>query len=91
MINPFNDCVYDNGRWKIYRQDAGMGEHDYCVLRNGEFFCRTEREDTAMLIVHGCETAMDATNKLFERNAKTEVVQAFLAAHKAGTVKFPIQ
>ena len=51
MINPFNDCVYDKGRWKIYRQDAGMGEHDYCVLRNGEFFCRTEREDTAMLIV----------------------------------------
>ena len=45
----------------------------------------------AMLIVHGCEDAMSATNKLFERNAKTEVVQAFLAAHKAGTVKFPIQ
>ena len=19
MINPFNDCVYDKGRWKIYR------------------------------------------------------------------------
>ena len=47
--------------------------------------------ENAMLIVHGCETAMDATNKLFERNAKTEVVQAFLAAHKAGAVKFPIQ
>ena len=55
MINPFNDCVYDKGRWKIYRQDAGMGEHDYCVLRNGEFFCRTEQEDTARLVVDAVE------------------------------------
>jgi len=46
---------------------------------------------TALKITVGCETAMDATNKLFERNAKTEVVQAFLAAHKAGSIKFPIQ
>ena len=46
---------------------------------------------TALKITVGCETAMDATNKLFERNAKTEVVQAFLAAHKAGKITFPIQ
>ena len=55
MIDCFNDCVYDKGRWKIYRQDAGMGEHDYCVLRNGEFFCRTEHEDTARLVVDAVE------------------------------------
>jgi len=55
MINPFNDCVYDKGRWKIYRQDAGMGEHDYCVLRNGEFFCRTDHEDIAHLVVDAVE------------------------------------
>ena len=29
MMNCFNDRVYYKGRWKIYRQDAGMGEHDY--------------------------------------------------------------
>jgi len=51
MMDCFNECVYDKGRWKIYRQDSGMGEHDYCILRNGEFFCRTEHEDTARLVV----------------------------------------
>jgi hypothetical protein len=51
MMDCFNDCVYSSGRWKIYRQDAGMGEHDYCVLRNDQFFCRTEHEDTARLVV----------------------------------------
>ena len=46
---------------------------------------------TALKITQGCENAMDATNKLFERNSKTEVVQAFLAANKAGKITFPIQ
>ena len=55
MIDCFNDCVYDKGRWKIYRQDAGMGEKDYCVLRNGEFFCRTGDEETALRIVIAVE------------------------------------
>jgi len=40
--NPFTDLVYATGRWEIYRQDAGLGEKDYCVLRNGGFFCRTD-------------------------------------------------
>lgn len=40
--SPFNDLAYATGRWEIYRQDAGMGEKDYCVLRNGGFFCRTD-------------------------------------------------
>ncbi len=44
---PFDDLVYATGRWQIYRQDAGMGEKDYCVLRNGDFFCRTEHEQLA--------------------------------------------
>ena len=44
---PFDDLVYATGRWEIYRQDAGMGEKDYCVLRNGYFFCRTEQEQVA--------------------------------------------
>jgi len=50
-MNPFSDNVYCAGRWSVFRQDAGMGEKDYCVLRNGEFFCRTDKEDTAMLII----------------------------------------
>jgi len=44
---PFDDLVYATGRWEIYRQDAGMGEKDCCVLRNGGFFCRTEHEQLA--------------------------------------------
>ena len=43
----FDDLAYATGRWKIYRQDAGMGEVDYCVLRNEDFFCRTDDLDVA--------------------------------------------
>jgi hypothetical protein len=43
----------------------------------------------AMLIVHGCQNAMDATQRLFDAQCKPDVVQAFLAANKAGAVKYP--
>jgi hypothetical protein len=46
---------------------------------------------SALKITQGCVDPMEATNKLFEASAKAEVVQAFLAANKAGTLKFPIQ
>ena len=45
------DYIYVSGCWKIYAFDAGMGETDYGVLRNGEFFCSTEHEKTARLII----------------------------------------
>lgn len=38
-------------QWEIYRQDAGLGEKDYCVMRRGSFFCRTEDFHIADLIV----------------------------------------
>jgi len=43
----------------------------------------------AMLIVHGCQNAMDATQRLFDSQCKPELVQVFLAANKAGTIKYP--
>jgi hypothetical protein len=45
--NPFNDLAYATGRWEIYRQDAGMGEKDYCILRTGDFFCRADNLEDA--------------------------------------------
>jgi hypothetical protein len=48
---PFEKCVYDNAPWKIYRQDAGMGEYDYVVFLSDVFFCRTEFEATAKEII----------------------------------------
>jgi hypothetical protein len=55
------DYIYDVGRWKIYRYDAGMGETDYGILRNGEFFCSTEHEDIARLIIAAMEACKDGT------------------------------
>jgi len=49
------DYIYNVGRWKIYAFDAGMGETDYGILRNGEFFCSTEHEGIARLIVAAME------------------------------------
>ena len=47
----FEDIVYSSSPWKIYRQDAGMGEHDYAVFLNDVFFCRTEHSQTAHEII----------------------------------------
>lgn len=43
--------LYDGSVWCIYRQDAGMGEHDYAVFLNDVFFCRTEHLITAKEII----------------------------------------
>lgn len=54
---PFDDLVelffsYDGRKcFSIYRQDAGMGEHDYCVLLNDEFLFRAEHHKVARNIV----------------------------------------
>lgn len=45
------DLVYSSAPWKIYRQDAGMGEHDYAVFLNDVFFCRTDCSQTAHEII----------------------------------------
>ena len=55
--NPFSDLVEifhsNDGKkcFSIYRQDAGMGEKDYCVLLNGEFLFRVEHLTVARCIV----------------------------------------
>ena len=43
--------IYSSAPWKIYEQDAGMGERDYAVIINDIFYCRTEDSQTAMKIV----------------------------------------
>lgn len=48
----FEDIVYSSTPWKIYRQDAGMGEHDYAVFLNDVFYCRTDDSQTATRIIN---------------------------------------
>ena len=43
--------IYSSAPWKIYEQDAGMGERDYAVIINDIFYCRTDDSQTAMKIV----------------------------------------
>jgi hypothetical protein len=43
--------VYSSTPWKIYRQDAGMGEYDYAIFLNDVFFARTEYSQTAHEII----------------------------------------
>ena len=43
--------IYSSVPWKIYEQDAGMGERDYAVMLNDIFFCRTEYSQTAHKII----------------------------------------
>jgi len=56
MINPFNDCVYDKGRWKIYRQEQVAPERAVGVLMPKDnwsrHFARVIAE-TVKRIMHG--------------------------------------
>lgn len=44
--------IYSGGLWKVYRQDAGMGEHDYALFLQDTFFARTETSQTAHQIIN---------------------------------------
>lgn len=48
---PKERLIYSSVPWKIYEQDAGMGEHDYAVFLNDVFYCRTDDSQTAQRIV----------------------------------------
>jgi hypothetical protein len=48
---PMGTLEYDVVPWKIYRQDSGMGEHDYAILINDQFFARTEHRQHADEII----------------------------------------
>jgi hypothetical protein len=50
LIEIFHDYS-DEKCFSIYRQDAGMGEHDYCVLLNDAFLFRAEHHKVARNIV----------------------------------------
>lgn len=45
------DLVYNSGPWKIYRQDAGMGEKEYRVFLNDRNFCVCDYRKDADLII----------------------------------------
>lgn len=45
------NLIYSSAPWKIYEQDAGMGEKDYAVMIGDIFYCRTDDSQTAMKIV----------------------------------------
>lgn len=58
----FEDIVYSSAPWKIYRQDAGMGEHDYAVFLNDVYFCRTEHSQTASEIIRAIRFTANTRN-----------------------------
>jgi hypothetical protein len=50
MIAP-GEIVYEDKVWKVFRQDAGMGEKEYRAFRYDEFFCQTDNQEDAMEII----------------------------------------
>ena len=83
---PFDDLVYATGRWKIYRQDAGMGEKDYCILRNGVFFCRTEHKQLARDIcaAYDKSRSQPVPDALSKENITISAVCGYEAGLEAG-------
>jgi len=46
-----HNTIFDDGRWKINREDGGMGEKDYYIFLNDVFVASTDSEDMARRIV----------------------------------------
>jgi hypothetical protein len=53
------EIVFDHYKWKVYRQDAGMGEKDYAIFKYDIFFARTEHEKDAMDIISALNYCQD--------------------------------
>jgi|WetSurMetagenome_2_1015567.scaffolds.fasta_scaffold180517_2 hypothetical protein len=76
------ELVYSGTPWKIYRQDAGMGEHDYIVLLNDVYFCRTEYSQTAHEIIRA--VARPHTPAPSEDEIVKSITDAFDRGYKVG-------
>ena len=59
MIAP-GELVIADPKWKVFRQDAGMGEKEYRVFRYDEFFCQTNTQMDAEEIVRCINYCGDA-------------------------------
>lgn len=44
-------CVYEDTCWKLFRQDAGMGETEYSLFRFDIFFCTCDQRKNADYIL----------------------------------------
>jgi len=78
----FEDIVYSSAPWKIYRQDAGMGEHDYAVFLNDVFFCRAEHSQTASEIIRAIRFAANTRNSeahdaAIAAQARSDIIKTF--------------
>ena len=49
------ELIHQSSWWKVYKQDAGMGESDYCVFFNDVFFCRTDDAIIALRIIRAVD------------------------------------
>src|SRR4030065_53013 len=95
----FDECVIDGNPFKVYRQDAGMGEHDYCVLFRGNFYCRTDNLETAKEIIHAVlshpcdhcdfQEREDLIYDLKEKIKSHDLTQLQIKSDQAEPVKVP--
>lgn len=51
QISPGELVFESSDGWKIFRQDAGMGEWDYALFKNEEFYCRAPCREIADTII----------------------------------------
>jgi hypothetical protein len=49
-MNKGGKIVFED-LWRIYRQDIGMGDCEYGIFRNGEYFARTNSLTKAERII----------------------------------------
>ena len=59
-IAALGELVYEVIPWKIYRQDAGMGEKEYRIFLNDVNFCVCDHEITAKEIIKAMRRSTQA-------------------------------
>jgi len=56
-MDKMGELIFISSYLVVYRQDAGMGETDYCCLHNDHFFCRTDNRADMRFILASCFNA----------------------------------
>lgn len=84
------ELVYQKGCIKIYRQDAGMGEKEYRIFLDGDYYCCVDSYEKAREIVSNREkacprsTPSSATEPIPDRG---QIKFDWLKAHDAITAQ----
>ncbi len=78
--------------WKIFRQDAGMGEFDYAIFQDDEYFCRTASSHRASEIIRAIRFTANMRNaEKHDQIVRDKALSDFVHWSKSSVAAFLLQ